>query len=606
MSAAPRSERSQRVSRNLDELHGEASLGDARDLQHIWRLVEFVRPYQRWLWIAVAAILLTALVGLGRPLVMRWIVDAGALAHNPSRLLQGGLALFALILVEQVLSFVQVYLTQLVGARALSDLRQRLFEFLHGLRLGFFDHQPVGRLVTRLTGDVDAVQELFAAGALAALGDLVRLVGIVAMMLALDPKLTLVALAAVPVVAGLVQVMRRRLRDAYREVRGKTARLNAELAEQINGLAVIQAYGREAAAAREFDRTNLAYCQATIRAIRYDSIQDAALESAAAICLAALVIAAGYAPTSFGTLVAFSAYLVQFFEPISTLSQRYTLLQSALAGLERVFGLLDTPGEDDARPVAGAPRSVVSDAAFELRQVDFSYRPGVPVLVGVSFAVPRGQTTALVGLTGSGKSTIGALLERLYEPQGGSILVDGRDVRGWDRESLRRRFAVVPQDPTLFPGTVAANVAAGEEPDPERVREVLRQVGLWDLVEGRPGGIGSTVEEQGNNFSLGERQLMACARALYRGGDILILDEATASVDSDTEARLARALAVLLQGRTALVIAHRASTVRRADRILVLHHGRIVQHGTHEALSQSPGLYRQLYELQLAQHDGGA
>jgi ATP-binding cassette subfamily B protein len=604
MNPAPTANREGRPSRILDELHEEQTLGDGHDLGLILRLGEFIRPYRRGLWVALGAILLTACLGLGRPLLMRWIVDAGAMAKNPTRLAQGGLALFAVILVEQVLSFVQVYLTQLVGVRALSDLRQRLFVFLHGLRLGFFDHQPVGRLVTRLTGDVDAVQELFASGALAALGDLVRLAGVVVLMLALDLKLALVALATVPAVAWLVQVMRRRLRDAFREVRGQTARLNAELSEQINGLGVIQAYGREAAAARDFDRTNLAYCRATIRSIRYDSIQDAALESAAAVCLAALVIAAGYVPTSFGTLVAFSAYLVQFFEPISTLSQRYTLLQSALAGLERVFGLLDTRGEDDAHRLEGAPTSVVSDAACELRQVDFAYRPGVPVLVGTSFVLIRGQTTALVGLSGSGKTTIGALLERLYEPQGGNILVDGRDVRSWERAPLRRRFAVVPQDPTLFPGTVAANVAAGEKPDRERVREILSQVGLLDLVEARAGGIEAPVEEQGNNFSLGERQLIACARALYRGGDILILDEATASVDSDTEARLARALSVLLKGRTALVIAHRASTVRRADRILVLHHGRVVEQGTHQELIERRGLYRQLYELQLAQHDG--
>jgi ATP-binding cassette, subfamily B, multidrug efflux pump len=604
MNPAPSPGRAGRASRMLGAFDEEQVLGNGHDLGLIWRLGEFIRPYRGWLWVALVAIVLTAGLSLGRPLLMRWIVDAGAMAKNPTRLREGGLALFAVILLEQALAFVQVYLTQLVGARALADLRQRLFVFLHGLRLGFFDHQPVGRLVTRLTGDVDAVQELFASGALAALGDLVRLVGIVSLMLALDLKLALVALGTVPAVAWLVQVMRRRLRDSFRDVRGKTARLNAELSEQVSGLGVIQAFGREEAAARDFDRTNLAYCRATIRSIRYDAIQDAALESAAAICLAALVIAAGYVPASFGTLVAFSAYLVQFFEPISMLSQRYTLLQSALAGLERVFGVLEIRGEDDAHLVPEASSAVVSEAACEFRAVDFAYRPGVPVLVGTSFVVGRGQTTALVGLSGSGKSTIGALLERLYEADRGSILVDGRDVRSWEREPLRRRFAVVAQDPTLFPGTVAANVAAGKELDPGRVREILKQVGLLDLIEARPGGIEAPVEEGGKNFSLGERQLIACARALYRGGDLLILDEATASVDSDTEARLARALSVLSTGRTALVIAHRASTVRRADRILVLHHGRIVQEGTHQELMDRRGLYRELYELQLAQDNG--
>ncbi|MFC1642501.1 ABC transporter ATP-binding protein [Myxococcota bacterium] len=587
----------------LAEHYDELFVPPTHDWGLIRRLMGFVHPYRKRLSVALVAIALTALLGLGRPLVMRFVLDFGVIPQDLEALTRGGMLLFVLIVCEQVLVFLQIYLTQVVGVHALGRVRHQLFVFLHSLRLSYFEKQPVGRLVTRLTNDVDAIQELFASGALAAFGDLLRLTGIVILMLALDVRLALVALAAVPPVALLVRLMRRRMRDAYRQIRTKTARLNAELGEQLAGLAVIQAYGREEAALEQFDRTNRDYCQANIRAVRYDAIQDAALESAAAVCVVAVVVSAGYAPTSFGTMVALVAYLFQFFEPISALAQRYTLLQNALAGLERVSTLLDTHGEEDAPKHAAVRGAVLSQTALELRQVEFSYRPGLPVLRGTSLEVASGEVVALVGLTGSGKSTIAALFERLYEPSRGMVLVEGRDVRSWNSATLRRHFAMVPQDPMLLPGTVAANVAAGGTPDPDRVREALEQVGLLATVEARPGGIEAQVGEYGNRFSQGERQLIACARALYRNARVLIMDEATASVDSATEAKLGRALAVLLQGRTALIIAHRASTVRRANRVLVLHHGLILEQGAHDVLMRRRGLYRELYELQLARDD---
>jgi ATP-binding cassette subfamily B protein len=367
-------------------------------------------------------------------------------------------------------------------------------------------------------------------------------------------------------------------------------------------MGVVQAFNRQEAAGREFDEINVAYRDANIRSIKYEAMQDAAIETVSSICMASLIVALGYHSVSFGTLVAFSAYLGQFFEPIAMLAQRYTLLQSAMAGAERVFALVDLE-ERDAPVKANAP-AADRRYAFELDHVSFGYKPNVPVLHDVTIHAQRGEKIALVGPTGSGKTTIASLLLRLYELGSGVVRVGGDDIVGMDRQKLRQAFAVVPQDVFLFPGSIARNVAAGDEPDRARVEEALRRVGALDLFLSREGGIDARVEEHGSNFSAGERQLIAFARALYRNSPILILDEATASVDSDTEARLQHAVGELMRGRTALIIAHRLSTIRAADRIVVLHKGRVVESGTHEELLRAGGLYAKLHELQFARETG--
>jgi ATP-binding cassette subfamily B protein len=424
-------------------------------------------------------------------------------------------------------------------------------------------------------------------------------------MLSLDWKMSLLAFAALPPVAVGVNWTRRRIRDAFREVRAKTARMNAYLNEQISGMAVVQAYAREEQSAAEFDEINFAYKSANNRSIIYDATLDAAIEMISSLCIASVLWYAGVKSMSdkvtFGTLFAFVSYIEMFFGPIRDLSARYTLLQSAMAGAERVFQLLENTDEDAPADPSKAGATGDRDVAFALENVTFEYKPGSPVIRDVSCSAKVGEKIALVGATGAGKSTIASLLLRLYEISEGSVQVFGKDVRAIPRDELRKNFAVVPQDVFLFPGTVATNIAAGDpEPDRQKVVRALERIGALDLFERRPEGLDAPVLERGNNFSAGERQLLAFARALYRDPPILILDEATANVDSDTEARLQRALESAMKGRTALIIAHRLSTIRAVDRIVVFHKGRVVEQGTHEALLAAGGLYAKLHSLQFA------
>ncbi len=573
-----------------------------------WQLLRRLWPYlakeQRLLLGSMLIVLVIAGLALIRPLVMRHAMDEGVLRHDSHLLFLGGLTVALLVVLEQGLGFTHVYATQLAGARAMARLRESLFSFLHRLPMTFFDRQPVGRLVARVTNDVDAIQELFASGVLGTLGDLVRLGGIVALMVAVSLRMSLYTFAAAPLAGMLVLFLRRRMRDAYRSIRTESARLNATLNEQLLGMGVVHAFDRAEREAKDFDVVNRANRDANLRSIRYESLQDAALETIASLCLASMLLAIASSPVSFGTVIAFNTYLMQFFEPIAMLAQRYTLLQSALTGAERVFGLLDVPERDAPRLAAVTsiePRRDALDAktesAIEFDHVNFEYRPGVRVLNDISFRVKPGERIAIVGPTGSGKTTITGLLLRLYDLRSGHAYVEGVDVRDWDPVRLRSRFAVVPQEPYLFPGTVATNIASKAEPDRDRVVEVLKRIGSLDLFMNRTGGLDAPVLRQGDGLSVGERQLVAFARALYRDAPFLVLDEATASIDSDTEARLHRALETLLVDRTAIVVAHRLATIRHADRILVMQRGRLAEEGTHMQLVAQGGLYARLVAL---------
>lgn len=596
-----------RAGGTLRDFHEEDKLGAAYDTQLLRRLWPFLKPHWRYLAISTSLILFVSALNLVRPLVMGSLV-ANAEKGEASGLLKYGLILSAVVVGTQALSFVQMYAMQIAGARAMADLRGHLFDFMQRLALRYYDRTPVGRLVTRATNDVDAVNELFASGVLNAIGDMVALIGIVVMMIVLDARMSLIAFAALPVVGAIVWFVRSRARQAYRDIRVKTARLNAFLNEQVAGMSVVQAYAREDEMASEFDGINVEYRDANKQSIFYEAVLDAAIEMVGIVCIASVLWWAGFkriddAAITFPLVVTFTQYIKQFFEPVSLLAQRYTILQSAMSGAERIFKLLDegelekVPGPRDVKALStGGPNEAVA-----LEDVTFSYKAGKPVLHNVSFHVNKGEKIALVGATGAGKTTVTSLLLRLYEHEKGSVRVLGKDVDAYERRDLRELFAVVPQDVFLFAGTVASNVSmSADEPDLLRVEQALAKVGALDLFLRRPGGLEARVDERGANFSAGERQLIAFARALYKDAPVLVLDEATASIDSDTEARLQAALEAVMAGRTALVIAHRLSTIRAVDRIVVFHRGRVVETGSHEELLAKDGVYARLYRLQFA------
>ncbi|MBX3188169.1 MAG: ABC transporter ATP-binding protein [Labilithrix sp.] len=587
------------------DFHEEERLGRAYDAQLLGRLWPFMRPHRVFLWSSMALLVLSAGFSLVRPLVMGAIVSS-AQNEQPDRLMTYGVTLAVVVAGAQALTFLQGYLMQIAGARSMADLRAHLFDFMQRLELRYYDRTPVGRLVTRATNDVDAVGELFASGVLNAIGDLVSLIGIVVMMLVLDVRMSLIAFASLPFVGVMVWFVRGRAREAYRDIRVKTARLNAFLNEQVSGMPVVQAYARESQMAAEFDDINADYRDANKTSIFYEAVLDAAIEMVGTVCIASILWWAGLKRIGDGTItfplvVVFTQYIKQFFEPVSLLAQRYTVLQSAMSGAERIFKLLDEDAvEKSADAFAGASAGP-SDEAVALEGVTFSYKPGVPVLRDVSFTVKKGERVALVGATGAGKTTVTSLLLRLYELEAGQTRVLGKDVRAYDRRALRDMFSVVPQDVFLFTGTVASNVGMSDEsPDPKKVERALERIGALDVFLKRPGGIEAKVDERGANFSAGERQLIAFARALYKDTPLLVLDEATASIDSDTEARLQKALEVVMEGRTSLVIAHRLSTIRAVDRIVVFHRGRVVESGSHDELIEKGGVYARLYRLQYA------
>lgn len=616
LSKAPSPENT-RAERALAKFHDEDALERVYDLALLARLFPYLRRNRRLLFGSLWLLVLMSCLGLVRPLIMRAALEGFQQPGGAQRIVRYGFGLAFAILFEQLLAFPQMYWMQTAGARSMADLRLAVFRFLHTRSLSFFDTRPIGRLVTRVTSDVDSIGEMFGSGALNAVGDFVRLIAIVLIMLTLDWRMSLFAFVLVPPIALFVNFTRARLRTVYRQVRSKTARMNAYLNEQVSGIAVVQAFARESRSQAEFDVINTDYRSANMGAIVVESSVDAAIEMVGSVCIASILWYAsrrardaGLAlpQIAFGTLFAFIAYIDMFFGPIRDLSARYALVQSALAGAERIFQLLDST-EDDTREQSGAADPGESwpageSTAFELLSVTFAYKPGTPVLHGVDLVARRGETLALVGPTGSGKSTIASLLLRLYEAQEGEVRVFGRLVGTLDRERLRGQFSVVPQDVFLFPGTIASNIAGGA-PNFEmaRVREVLESIGALQLFERRPEGLDAVVAERGSNFSAGERQLIALARALFRDPKILVLDEPTANIDSDTERHLQRAMDAAARGRTTLIIAHRLSTIRKADRIAVLQHGRVTETGTHAELLAEGGMYARLYQLQDARRE---
>jgi ATP-binding cassette, subfamily B, multidrug efflux pump len=608
--------------------HEEEALGKAYDSRLMARLLTYLRPYRGMTVGAVALILVSSSLQLLGPLafavamdvfirpgqetarlssVSRWVRDALlARGIEPAAVAAQGIAVVSLIyLASLVLTFVVLfaegYVMQLMGQYIMNDLRREVFAHLQRLPIAYFDRNPVGRLVTRVTTDVDALNELFSAGLVAILGDVLLLAGIVGVLFWLDWRLALVAFSILPLLLALTSWFKLRARDSFREVRIKIARINAFLQEHITGMPAVQLFNREARAYREFEEINEAHRDANLRGIFYYAVFYPGVELITSLGIGLILWYGGGRVISsvitIGALIAFLQYAERFYQPLADMSEKYNILQGAMAASERIFRLLDTPVTILSPPDAYAPERV--RGAIEFDRVWFSYKEDEPVLKGISFQVEPGETLAVVGHTGAGKSTLANLLLRFYDVDRGALRVDGVDVREWDLPRLRRSVAMVLQDVFLFSGSVGANIRLGEETiDDERLRWAAREVHALPFIERLPGGFDTVVRERGAGLSVGQKQLIAFARALAFDPSILILDEATSSIDTETEQLIQKALDRLLVERTSIVIAHRLSTIQKADRILVLHKGEIREIGTHQELLAQRGIYYRLYLLQ--------
>jgi ATP-binding cassette subfamily B protein len=663
-----------------DSFHDEEILGKAYDSRLMRRLLAYLRPYWRMTLFALVAILLFGVLQAVPPYLLKVEVDryldptaraqlprflSSFLSSNPlAGITQIALVLFLpSVFLTFGLEFAQAFAMQVVGQRVMYDMRKQLFAHLQRLQMSFFDRNPVGRLVTRVTTDVDVLNDLFASGVVAIFGDIFSLLAIVVVMLRMDYKLALLTFSVIPIIVLVTAVFREAVRESYRRIRVAIARINAYLQEHLTGMTVLQLFNREARSFQEFEKINRAHMEAYKDSILAYGLFYPAVELLGMIAMAIILYLGGGMAlrglVTVGTAIAFIQYSQRFFRPIQDLSDKYNLLQAAMASSERIFKLLDTPltiadpgplsvviplsvvrsPSSVASPPQGRDESVLAPAGVdgkrttddgrlptdhgrwtmdhgrrttdhgqlttdgiplvEFRQVGFAYKDDHRVLENVSFSIEPGETVAVVGHTGAGKTTLTNLLLRFYDVQEGQVLFEALDIRDLRLRDLRKNFGIVLQDPFLFSGTIASNIRLGSEWITDRqIREAARQVGLLEFIETLSGGFQEPVKERGATLSVGQKQLLSFARALAHNPRILILDEATSSVDPETEHLLREGLRHLVENRTSLVIAHRLSTIQNASKIVVMHKGHVREVGTHQELLQRRGIYFKLYQLQ--------
>lgn len=596
----------------IGEYHSEDEiLGKAYDARLMARVLRYLKPYWKLLAIAFAFLMLQTGTQLLGPYITKIAIDQYIASRDLAGLDRMALAYLGVVICGFIVVFVQTYTTSYTGQRAMHDLRLEIFSHLQKQDLAYFDRNAVGRLMTRTISDVETLNELFSTGVVGLLGDLSIVLGIAVVMLWLDWQLALVCLVAFPVIIYISRFYRRRAREVYRESRVILGRLNAGLQESIAGVATVQAFGQEEKMYRRFQNVNLSYRDVLLRSIRYNALFFPVIEVFSALSVGLLlwyggrqIVAGG---VEAGVLVAFIQYIQRMYQPIRDLAEKYNIMQAAMASAERVFLLLDH-AESVRNPAV--PKRVENFAgSVEFKDVWLSYTPGEPVLKGISFRVEPGEKVALVGASGGGKTSIISALCRFYDVERGAILVDGIDVREWNKQELRRHLGLVLQDVFLFSGDMAANITLGDQRIGDaRIVEAAQRAQIAPFIESLPNSYQEEVQERGSTLSQGQRQLLSFARALAFDPKILILDEATSSVDTRTEIAIQQALDELLKNRTALIIAHRLSTIKHADRILVIHKGEIWEEGAHGELLKRGGLYARLYELQyrFQERDGAA
>ncbi len=613
-------------------IHEEEVLGKAYDSRLMKRLLGYLRPYKWQVALALASIILKSAADVVGPYLTKTAVDKylaptaskgshgfldAFLSSQPLRgIAQIGALYVGLLVFSFFLEFVQTYFMQWTGQKVMFDLRSQIFRHLQRMHIGFFDKNPVGRLVTRVTTDVDALNEMFTSGVVSIFEDIFVLAGIVVIMLKMDWRLALITFSVLPLIMVATMIFRKHVRDSYRRIRTAIARINSYLQEHVSGMLVLQLFNREKRAYKRFEEINASHMEAFKDAILAYAFYYPIVEVLSSVAIAAVIWYGGSqtvrTATTLGVLVAFMQYAQRFFRPIQDLSEKYNILQSAMASSERVFKLLDTTVEVQSPSavthIAGPGRIEFDHVWFYYRTVpernadgELNPNAGEPdwVLKDVTFAVDPGETAAIVGHTGAGKTTMISLLLRFYDVQKGAVRIDGVDVREMDLTELRRRFGVVLQDPFLFTGTIEQNIRLGSEYITDaQVERAAEDVNLADFIRSLPGGFKEPVQERGSTLSTGQKQLISFARALAHNPKILVLDEATSSVDTDTELRVREALTNLVSGRKSLIIAHRLSTIQRADKIIVMHKGRLREMGSHQQLLAQRGIYWKLYQLQ--------
>jgi ATP-binding cassette subfamily B multidrug efflux pump len=580
--------------------HEEEVLGKAYDARLMRRLLGYLRPHKIYVAGALLALVGDAALQLAQPYVVKLAIDRYIAQRDLPGLNRIAFVYLCVLAGAFAFEYAQTYLMQMMGQRIMFDMRMQIYGHLQRLDLTFYDKNPVGRLMTRVTTDVDVINDLFTSGVVAAFGDMFMLVGIMGVLLTMDWRLALITFSVLPLIVVIAQWFRRNVRDSYRNVRTWIARINAFLNEHINGMATVQLFRREGFDFDRFDEINARHRDANVDQIFYYAVFYPAIELVAAIASALIIWYGGgfvlRGTLTLGSLVAFLLYSGRFFRPISDMSEKFNTLQAAMASSERIFQLLDHPVviESPQHPA----RSPKSGGHIVFDDVTFAYG-AEPVLRNVSFEVSPGERVGVVGATGAGKSTLISLLLRFYDVTSGRILIDGVDIRQMDLKELRSLFGLVLQDVHLFSGTIAGNIRLGNAAiDDHRVREAARAVHADKFIERLPGDYNAPVAERGATLSVGQKQLLSFARALAFDPAVLILDEATSSVDTETEMLIRDALRVLMAGRTTLAVAHRLSTIQDMDKILVFHKGKLRESGSHQHLLSLRGIYYKLYQLQ--------